>query len=282
MDFDIDEELERVVAATGVAHASVWVFDATLQAFRCVAASREANELTGVYVLEMARWAEELGWRLPTPVSEAMCIPVADAGDGSEVQIVLARKSGDSGKIDVRSVAAMGERYAAWRTERQRARAARRGTQGPEVILALAQKRAGALEAFRTLLEAEAVAVFQVEPSGRMLRCTDTAGFPAERLKGATVALGEGILGDVVAHRRVARVSDTSVDPRFLRQVDRALPFRARSVVCAPVLREGFAVGAVHLVNRVVPRGELPVFDADDERWVMLAALALAAGGRRP
>jgi hypothetical protein len=81
-----------------------------------------------------------------------------------------------------------------------------------------------------------------------------------------------------VLHRRAARIAEAAIDPRFLREVDRALSFRARTVLCVPIPRGEMAIGALHFVNRVAPRGELPGFDEDDLAWAQLAALAFAAG----
>jgi diguanylate cyclase (GGDEF)-like protein len=73
----------------------------------------------------------------------------------------------------------------------------------------------------------------------------------AERLKGIRLRMGEGIAGWVALHGEPLLIPDVHHDPRFARQVDEAIDFDTRSIVCVPVKSRDKILGVVELVNNL-------------------------------
>ncbi len=71
----------------------------------------------------------------------------------------------------------------------------------------------------------------------------------ADRLKGIRLRMGQGIAGWVALHGEPLLIPDVRHDPRFARQVDEAIDFDTRSIVCVPVKSKDRILGVVELVN---------------------------------
>jgi diguanylate cyclase (GGDEF)-like protein len=71
----------------------------------------------------------------------------------------------------------------------------------------------------------------------------------AEQLKDIRLRKGEGIAGWVALHGEPLLIPDTAVDPRFSPQVDEAVSFTTRSIVCVPLKSKNRILGVVELVN---------------------------------
>ncbi|MBI5018017.1 MAG: sensor domain-containing diguanylate cyclase [Deltaproteobacteria bacterium] len=71
----------------------------------------------------------------------------------------------------------------------------------------------------------------------------------AERLKGIRLRKGQGIAGWVALHGEPLLIPDAREDERFAAQVDEAVDFRTRSIVCVPVKSKNRILGVVELVN---------------------------------
>ena len=95
--------------------------------------------------------------------------------------------------------------------------------------------------------ESEAGAVWLVDNG--MVRCAVTAGPAAALLTGATVALGEGAVGEVVASGTTLVVENALNDERFEAYRRPESPFAVRSAVVIPLRVRGRSVGAIELVN---------------------------------
>ncbi|HEY76685.1 MAG TPA: response regulator [Thermoflexia bacterium] len=101
----------------------------------------------------------------------------------------------------------------------------------------------------------------------RMTLHGDTARFADIRLK-----LGQGIAGWVAQHGRPLLVPDVRKDPRFYAQVDRALGFHTRSVLCVPLKARGEVIGVLEVINKL-DGPESPAFTRGDlELLGMLAS----------
>jgi PAS domain S-box-containing protein len=61
---------------------------------------------------------------------------------------------------------------------------------------------------------------------------------------------GQGIAGWVVAQGKPAIVNDVSADPRFFSEIDQAIGFKTRSVLCAPLVVQGRPIGALEVINK--------------------------------
>jgi len=75
-------------------------------------------------------------------------------------------------------------------------------------------------------------------------------GKVSEQLKGLKLKKGVGLAGACLADRRIIAVSDVASDPRHAAAFAKALGFETRSLVAAPVVHDGKALGVVELVNK--------------------------------
>ena len=83
----------------------------------------------------------------------------------------------------------------------------------------------------------------------------------------------QGVAGWVVAHSKPAIVNDVSTDSRFYSQIDQAIGFKTKSVLCTPLIVHGRPIGALEVINK--RRG---YFTTDDEDLLtsICASLAIA------
>ena len=130
------------------------------------------------------------------------------------------------------------------------------------------------LELTLRVTESEAGTLWVVEAD--RLRCTHASGPAAGVLEGRTLALGEGLVGGVVASG-VAEVSgDALSDDAFADY--RVAGFRTRSAVTIPLMSRGVVLGAVQLVNDVSGKDE---FDERDVAFLQAFADDAAAALRK-
>lgn len=129
----------------------------------------------------------------------------------------------------------------------------RRGRQGGlELALDLALEKTGA----------EAGSILLAEPGGRVLRFVVARGPRAAELLALrpAVPVGVGIAGFCVQEDVCLAVSDAASDPRFYRAISEAIGYDTRSLLCAPIARQGQVLGALELLNK---RGGAPFGQAD-------------------
>jgi GAF domain-containing protein len=84
---------------------------------------------------------------------------------------------------------------------------------------------------------------------------------------------GQGIAGWVVANGSPAIVNDVSTDSRFFSKIDEAIGFKTKSVMCAPLVVQGYPIGALEVINK-----RQGYFTGDDQDLLisMCASLAIA------
>jgi GAF domain-containing protein len=115
------------------------------------------------------------------------------------------------------------------------------------------------------------------EESGDLV-FTVVRGAAADRLVGYRLPRGKGIAGWVAQHRQAQIVRDVRRDPRFYAQVDEALGFSTRSIVCVPVyLDDGRVLGVIEVLNKLAD-GE---FSQDDLNLILIVAQLAATAMRR-
>ncbi len=103
-------------------------------------------------------------------------------------------------------------------------------------------------------------------------------GDAAGRLEGFRLPKGQGIAGSVAASRKPEIILDPRRDPRFYSQVDEALGFRTRSMVCVPIyLDDGRVLGVINILNKVSDRE----FTQDDLDLILVVAQLAATAMRR-
>ena len=107
-------------------------------------------------------------------------------------------------------------------------------------------------------------------------------GSVSSKLHGLRLKKGQGLAGACLGDRRLIAVSEVANDPRHAAAFARALGFETRSLVAAPVLHDGRALGVVELVNKVgsneFQRHELELV----ERITRTAGDLLARAGETP
>jgi GAF domain-containing protein len=65
-----------------------------------------------------------------------------------------------------------------------------------------------------------------------------------------TVPVGVGIVGYCAQENVCLAVSDANKDPRFHRAISEAIGYETRSLLCAPIAREGTVLGAMEVMNK--------------------------------
>ncbi len=99
----------------------------------------------------------------------------------------------------------------------------------------------------------------------------ETTGVGAERFKGLTLELGQGVAGWVARNNQAVIVPDTTQDPRFYRALDEQAGFNTRAVACAPIQLQEAVLGIIAVHN--------PLGGAfSDETLELLGSLAALAG----
>ncbi len=82
----------------------------------------------------------------------------------------------------------------------------------------------------------------------------------ADRLKGLRLKKGEGIAGWVALQGEPLLIPDVASDPRFAPEVDQAVAFTTRSIVCVPLKCKNRVLGVVELLNNL-DEGEFSAAD---------------------
>lgn len=76
-------------------------------------------------------------------------------------------------------------------------------------------------------------------------------GDGADRLKGSSLRLGEGIAGWVALSGESVLIENVHNDPRFCRRFDEMGDFRTQSIICVPMKNKGNVLGVIELINRI-------------------------------
>jgi len=96
------------------------------------------------------------------------------------------------------------------------------------------------------LVGAESCSVMLVDGARQVLSCYAAHGLTPEEIREIRFRVGEGIAGSAVADRRSLRVDDVGSDGRF---AARAQPLNIRSILAAPVVVRGQAIGALSVTH---------------------------------
>lgn len=118
----------------------------------------------------------------------------------------------------------------------------------------------GALEAVRlyndildiamNAVPCEAASIFIAGKKGE-LTVTAARGKVGDKLVGLTLKRGQGIAGACLLDRRMIPVSDVKSDPRHAAEVASRLGFETRSLLAAPILVHGAALGVIEIINKM-------------------------------
>jgi signal transduction histidine kinase len=118
-----------------------------------------------------------------------------------------------------------------------------------ERILAQAMETVGA--------EAGSVVLRELESDKPdMLEFRVLAGPAVERIEHRTIAVGQGVLGWVVAHDKPLIVNDPTVDNRHASAFARDVGLMPRNLVCAPLRSGDEVLGAIELIDKITREGQ--------------------------
>jgi GAF domain-containing protein len=118
------------------------------------------------------------------------------------------------------------------------------------------------------LLHAEAGSIALVTAAGDALELRTVIGPAAARLRGARLALGQGLVGWVIAHRQPAIVNHAEADPRHSSEFARAHNLAPWSLMAAPVFSGDSVVGGVEIIDK---EGRTAFDDVDLKLLVLIA-----------
>lgn len=100
-------------------------------------------------------------------------------------------------------------------------------------------------------------------------------GMLQKMLIGRRIKSDVGVMGWVVENGETLVVNEPRQDWRFSREIDDEFSFLTRSIICAPILRQGETIGVIELLNK-----EPQKFDkADATLLAVLCDVAAAALG---
>jgi diguanylate cyclase (GGDEF)-like protein len=104
-------------------------------------------------------------------------------------------------------------------------------------------------------LEAEAWSLYLLQERDDSLDFEMTRGSIGREITTEIVPADEGVAGWVVKHHRPALIEDAGSDRRWIGEAERRHGFRARSVLCVPLISRGRMIGAVELLNKASSGG---------------------------
>lgn len=99
------------------------------------------------------------------------------------------------------------------------------------------------------IIQAEAGAIFLLDPYSRTLACKISQG--PKDITGVRVPLGKGIVGYVAETRQVDVTTDVKHDKRHYSAIDEQSGFETKSMVSVPLLTKGEVLGVIQVVNKI-------------------------------
>jgi K+-sensing histidine kinase KdpD len=109
------------------------------------------------------------------------------------------------------------------------------------------------VETAKDVLDAEASSLLLLDESTNRLYFAHIAPHSdktAEALRGITLAIDEGIVGDTISRRAPQIILEPHRDPRFAAHVDEDTGFVTHSLLCVPLLAGDKVLGAIEVVNK--------------------------------
>ena len=89
-----------------------------------------------------------------------------------------------------------------------------------------------------------------LDPSTNELVFVIVRGMLQKMLTGRRMKSDVGVMGWVMENGEIVVVNEPRQDWRFSREVDTEFSFLTRSIICAPVLRQGKPIGVIELLNK--------------------------------
>lgn len=98
-------------------------------------------------------------------------------------------------------------------------------------------------------LHLEAASIALMDNDKQELVFQMAVGVGAEKMLGIRLKMGTGIAGWVAQNKQVVIVPDVRSDPRFFSAIDGMTGFRTKSLLCAPIMFEGYLLGVLECLN---------------------------------
>lgn len=108
---------------------------------------------------------------------------------------------------------------------------------------------AALLDRVSALLPADNWSLLLLDEQTNQLRFEVTVGLDRELVKDIRLEVGQGVAGQAVLQQKTLVVRDVDRCQCFFAQVDQVAGFRTRSLMCAPLVFAGKALGAIEVVN---------------------------------
>ncbi|PKB82458.1 MAG: hypothetical protein BZY88_04300 [SAR202 cluster bacterium Io17-Chloro-G9] len=126
---------------------------------------------------------------------------------------------------------------------------------------------------------AEASCIALYNPSDERLHITFATGEESEGVRGVSLAMGQGIIGEVAATNAPILVDDVRQDSRHEASVDQDTGFVTKSILATPIRRRGELLGVLEVINKK----DGTFFTEDDSRLLEVVAnqAAVAIGNIR-
>ncbi len=106
------------------------------------------------------------------------------------------------------------------------------------------------LDVARRVVRADAASLFLLDEENGDLSLEISSSSVGEFVQPRiTVPRGQGISGWVLEHGESLLIPDAYADDRFFRDADKASGFRTRSILCAPLKRDGSVIGVLQILN---------------------------------
>ena len=97
---------------------------------------------------------------------------------------------------------------------------------------------------------AERSCIALYDPSDERLHITFATGEESEGVRGVSLAMGQGIIGEVAATNAPILVHDVRQDSRHESSVDQDTGFITRSILATPIRRRGDLLGVLEVINK--------------------------------
>jgi len=125
-----------------------------------------------------------------------------------------------------------------------------------------------------TVLDAQDGSLLVYDEDTNRLVFVIVQGTVRERLPGYRIPCDEGIAGWVFSNREPVISNNAGADPRFSPRIDETFGFETHSLVSAPLVARGRALGVVEVLNKSSDR---PFTEADQDLLSILALIAAIA-----
>ena len=124
------------------------------------------------------------------------------------------------------------------------------------------------------LTNSELASILEYDPNTREFSFTVVPWFHSAALKGVKVPLEGSAAGWVVREQKPLILADVTKEQRHFKEVDRVSEFQTHSLIAAPLMFCGEAIGVIEVVNR---EGDVPYGAEDAAMLELLAPLAVLA-----